>query len=835
MPKLIIDGREIEVAKGTKVITAAEKLGIMIPRFCYLEALGAIGACRMCAVKFLDGPVKGIEMSCMIEAKDNMVVSTTDPEAVEFRRYVIEWLMLNHPLDCPVCDEGGHCLLQDETVSGGHGRRRYQGLKRTYNDQYLGELVQHEMNRCIHCWRCRRFYQEYAGYRDLGALQIANHMYFGRFEDGTLESPFAGNIIDICPTGVFTDKPSRYTGRRWDYERWPSVCLHCSLGCNIVGSARYRKVVRLEAGINDYVNGFFICDRGRYGFDYANHLKRPRYTRIDGQEMALAEAVELTAAKLKEIITTAGPGAVACWGSPRCSLETMAELTRLCRSLNWPSPKFFPEPQQAHNTIRAVSRLDSRIALFLREIEQADFILVAAADPLNEAPMLALALRQAVRHGARVVVLDPRPVWLPLDFDHLPLSLDEINLNLKFICRLGLEGQNTQDWDSRILEFFTSLPTETLNASPLREQLLAAGAALKDSRRPVLVCGTDLARESTIDLMADLTLLLQARDKKAGLFYLLAGPNAFGAALLSAGKEAAEDLVSALEQGNIKALILVENDPLAASPDREKLLQALKNLELLVVLDYLPSDSADLAQIFLPTTTVFEKDHSHYVNQEGRVQRTTPLHLGGIPISQLGPSHPPRDYRAVIPGGDPLPAGLTLAAIAQDLLAPREDRVEGDLWEFLAQENELFKGIKDLPESEKVPGIRILPERSKTEAFAGPWEELPQPLPEDRVELLLVEQTFGTEELAGYSSIIQKVENQPVIILPELVARNWGLTPGEAVTVQLPQGEIRVNLAVAGNMNPAVAFLPRHHQLEWQKFASRPLWLGKKDFHQVAP
>ena len=174
----------------------------MIPRFCYHQALGSLGACRMCAVKFLEGPVKGVEMSCMIEAKDGMVVSTTHPEAVDFRRYVIEWLMLNHPHDCPVCDEGGHCLLQDETVSGGHGLRRYQGLKRTYHDQYLGEFVQHEMNRCIHCWRCRRFYQEFAGYRDLGALQIANRMYFGRFEDGPLESPFAGNLIDICPTGV---------------------------------------------------------------------------------------------------------------------------------------------------------------------------------------------------------------------------------------------------------------------------------------------------------------------------------------------------------------------------------------------------------------------------------------------------------------------------------------------------------------------------------------------------------------------------------------------------------------------------------------------------------
>jgi len=244
MPTLIIDERRIEVAQGVKVIEAAEQLGIMIPRFCFHKALGSVGACRMCAVKFVDGPVRGIRMSCMEDVRDGMVVSTTDPEAVEFRQYVIEWLMLNHPHDCPVCDEGGHCLLQDTTVSGGHGLRRYQGKKRTYRDQYLGYLVGHEMNRCIHCYRCVRYYQEFSGYRDLGAFQIGSRVYFGRFSDGPLESPFAGNLIDICPTGVFTDLPSRYRVRRWDMERGPSVCIHCSLGCNTIAGARYREVLQ---------------------------------------------------------------------------------------------------------------------------------------------------------------------------------------------------------------------------------------------------------------------------------------------------------------------------------------------------------------------------------------------------------------------------------------------------------------------------------------------------------------------------------------------------------------------------------------------------------------
>jgi NADH-quinone oxidoreductase subunit G len=416
MPKLIIDDRIIEVVPGVKVIDAAEQLGIMIPRFCYHKALGSVGACRMCAVKFVDGPVKGIHMSCMVDARDGMVVSTTDPEAVEFRKYVIEWLMLNHPHDCPVCDEGGHCLLQDTTVSGGHGLRRYPGQKRTYRDQYLGHLVAHEMNRCIHCYRCVRYYQEFSGYRDLGAFAIGSRVYFGRFADGPLESPFAGNLIDICPTGVFTDLTSKYRVRRWDMERGPSVCIHCSLGCNTIAGARYREVLRQEARFSEHVNGYFICDRGRFGYQYESHENRPRVARIYGSETEMDKAIDFAAQKIDEIIQTRGSEAVACLGSSRSSLETQAMLAEFCQMKNIPGPVYFLDKSIANKVKSAVSRLDMQSALSMREIEDVDFILALGVDAINEAPMLALAMRQAVRNGALAVVADPRPVSLPFEF-----------------------------------------------------------------------------------------------------------------------------------------------------------------------------------------------------------------------------------------------------------------------------------------------------------------------------------------------------------------------------------------------------------------------------------
>ena len=440
MPKLIIDDRKIEVAPGVKVIAAAEQAGIMIPRFCYHPALGSVGACRMCAVKFLEGPVHGLQMSCMVEARDGMVVSSTDDEAVDFRRFIIELLMLNHPHDCPVCDEGGHCLLQDETVSGGHAMRRYMGKKRTHRDQYLGELVQHEMNRCIHCYRCKRFYQDFCGYRDFGVMGIAGRTYFGRYSDGPLENPFSGNLIDICPTGVLTDKPARFKGRRWDFQRAPSLCIHCSLGCHTVVSARYRELMRVEARYNEDINGHFICDRGRFGFAFANHPDRPRQARIHGNAATYEDALQTAAERLSTISRSAGPDAIACAASSRSSVETQMGLKFLAQALGWRSPGFFMDRLQQDKVSAAVGRLNPDLAISLREMEHADAILVLGADPIREAPMLALAMRQAQRAGAKVAVLDPRPVSLPFEFEHWPLTPDDLNSALQELMRSVLSG-----------------------------------------------------------------------------------------------------------------------------------------------------------------------------------------------------------------------------------------------------------------------------------------------------------------------------------------------------------------------------------------------------------
>jgi len=504
MPKLIIDNIDVEVPDGTTVLEAARKLGIVIPHFCYHPALGSVGACRLCAMKFLDGPVKGIQMSCMVEARDGMVVSTTDTEAARLRSLVIEWLMINHPHDCPVCDEGGECLLQDYTVAGGHGVRRFTGRKRTFIPQYLGDYVEHEMNRCIECYRCVRYYQEYAGGSDFGVMGSAGRVYFGRFAEGTLESPYSGNLVDICPTGVFTDKTARFRARYWDYEMAPSVCPHCSLGCSTTPAARYRELLKTMARRNDTVNGWFICDRGRFSNHAVNDPARPRMPVLDGIEVSRDEALGALLLRLGEVLELYGPDSIALVGSSRLSLEANLLLGQLAPLLETDLLCFFTDNVVADRTAAAVSLLTGDTAASLADVRAADCIAVVECDLREEGPMMLLALRQAWRNGA--------PVFLVGDTSPLEQAKD--------------------------------VAIEAVQLSFLEEAPLAL------FERPVVICGTKRCRVETI---------AQLDRAGARLAFLLSGPNACGNALL-AREHGSVTLESAVATGKVRGVIAVEAD-----------------------------------------------------------------------------------------------------------------------------------------------------------------------------------------------------------------------------------------------------------------------------------
>ncbi len=306
MGTIYVDGKAYEADPKQNLLHACLSLGFDLPYFCWHAALGSVGACRQCAVKqFKDAhDTHGrLVMACMTPAAPETRISIHDPEAVAFRAGIVEGMMLNHPHDCPVCDEGGECHLQDMTVMTGHDYRRTRFPKRTFRNQYLGPFVYHEMNRCIQCYRCVRFYRQYAGGNDLNSFGNKNTVFFGRDQDGVLESEFAGNLVEVCPTGVFTDRTLRrhYT-RKWDLRMAPSICCHCGAGCNITIGERYGLLRRVLSRFNSEVNGYFLCDRGRYGYEFVNSKRQDSQPQLDGEIIAREEAER----NLRSLIASGG-------------------------------------------------------------------------------------------------------------------------------------------------------------------------------------------------------------------------------------------------------------------------------------------------------------------------------------------------------------------------------------------------------------------------------------------------------------------------------------------------------------------------------------------------
>ncbi len=404
-----IDGKRYEVDGADNLLHACLSLGLDVPYFCWHPALGSVGACRQCAVKMYrdaDDQQGRLVMSCMTQAFDNTYISIADAEAKEFRKSVIEWLMVNHPHDCPVCEEGGHCHLQDMTVMAGQNKRRYRFTKRTHRNQELGPFVNHEMNRCIACYRCVRYYNDYADGGDLGVFGAHDNVYFGRVADGQLESEFSGNLTEVCPTGVFTDKThsARYN-RKWDMQFAPSVCQQCAVGCNTSPGERYGELRRIENRYNGAVNHYFLCDRGRFGYGYVNRADRPR-------QMLARAGTEYEAAsaqgELNRLADTVRDAArLVGIGSPRASIEANFALLQLVGADSFSCGMDEAETALLARSLEILRNGAARTPS-LREIEDHDAILVLGEDVTQTAPRIALALRQAVRGRAAELAADKK-------------------------------------------------------------------------------------------------------------------------------------------------------------------------------------------------------------------------------------------------------------------------------------------------------------------------------------------------------------------------------------------------------------------------------------------
>jgi NADH-quinone oxidoreductase subunit G len=459
-------------------------------------------------------------------------------------------------------------------------------------------------------------------------------------------------------------------------------------------------------------------------------------------------------------------------------------------------------------------------------MERADFILVLGADPINEAPMVAPAMRQAWRHGGRVAVLDPRPVELPFPFDHVPICPDDMGRSAGALVKLAVDRTALEKLGEAALRFYDALPVDPLPQGGVETNVGELVSGLRESRNPIIVCGTDVVRATVPAVAGDLARLLHAGKERAGLFFVLPGANAFGAALVSPGGDSLESVINAVEAGSVRALVVVESDLFSRFPDEKRLEEALRKVELLVVADCLPTKTTALASILLPSQSLYEAGGC-FVNQEGRMQRALPVYLGGTSILQTGGGdHPPRVFRSDIPGGGPRPAREILAELA-GALEGREVSWR-ELWRHAV---DFIPDLSRVPVPEEIPeeGMRLKIASdpggglfSSAPPGAGPGGAAGQGM-----ELFLVDRTFGTEELSSHSPHLQELEGPPCLFMQAEDAGRLGLTDGEQVRLTLERGAVEVKLRVVEGMAKGVVFLPRHWRLQWRKLKGSPSRLAR--------
>jgi NADH-quinone oxidoreductase subunit G len=579
--------------------------------------------------------------------------------------------------------------------------------------------------------------------------------------------------------------------------------------------------VRQEALYSAEVNGHFLCDRGRFGFYYTEDPFRPRKACFGPREASLTEALAVGREGLRGVAAAHGPEAVALAAGMGCSLETLYAAQRLCNNSGWPAPSFFPQAAVAERIESAVHHLDEPLALSLGAVAEADFILVVGGDPLNEAPMLALALRQAQRKGAAVGVIDPRPVALPLAFTHLAAHPGELDQCLGALFKASVEGWGFEWLDEAARAFHRQLPDLGACREAFHDPVDHLVQRLRRARRPLIVCGSELVSPATPALAAEGCRLLRAMDQAAHLFYMLPEANSFGAALLGGGDF--DQTLTNIESGRVKALILVEWDPLRDHPDGRRVANALARLDLLVVLDHVATAVGDQAQILLPTATIYESG-GLFINHEGRLQQSWPAGRGGISVAQTGGGgHPPRVYSNEIPGGDPCPAWRLLAQLGPDP-APAA----------VALVDELLPAI-GLPADGPIPaeGVRV-----RAAAGAGPQRQpspgtTPGQIPEG-FELLTTAWTFGTEPLAALSPPLRQIEAPPHLAMHRADAAGLGIQEGDQLSIQTAGGNLTLAVRLCDNMARGVLIVPRHHRLAWQVLATAGNPIGAYQISKTA-
>ena len=566
MPKLTVDGIEVEVPAGATVLQACEAAGKEIPRFCYHERLSIAGNCRMCLVEVAPGPPKP-QASCALPAADNQVITTTSEKVKKAREGVMEFLLINHPLDCPICDQGGECDLQDQSIAYGRGHTRFQENKRAVTEKYMGPIVKTVMTRCIQCTRCVRFAEEVAGVEDIGAIGRGENMQITTYLEHAIQSELSGNVVDLCPVGALTSKPYAFEARPWELTKTPGIDVMDAVGTNVRFDSRGRQVLRVLPRINEDVNEEWAHDKTRHAVDglVRSRLDRP-YVRVKGKLRPVSWNDAFAA--IAKAVKGAGKDEIAAVAGDLVEVESLYAAKKLLAALGSTLTEGRQNGLGYDTSSVSVLRFNTTIS----GLEQADVILLAGTNIRWEAPLINTRIRKSIKKNkAQIFAIGP-----------------EVDLTYK------------ARWLGNDLALLANLPAEVADA-------------LKNAKNPAVLVGeTVLGAEggfaAVLKLAADFKIV---RNDWNGFNIVHTSASRMGALMLGFTTPGGLNAIAA-KAATLKALFVLGAD----DADLSAFEKTFK-----VYIGHHGDKAAHAADVILPGAAYTEKPGT-WVNLEGRVQRS---------------------------------------------------------------------------------------------------------------------------------------------------------------------------------------------------------------------
>ena len=604
MVEIELDGQKIEVLEGSMVMHAAEKAGTYIPHFCYHKKLSIAANCRMCLVDVEKAPKP--MPACATPVTQGMIVRTKSEKALKAQQGVMEFLLINHPLDCPICDQGGECQLQDLAVGYGAGKSRYTEEKRVVFHKNVGPLVSmEEMSRCIHCTRCVRFGQEIAGVMELGMAHRGEHAEIQTFVGRSVDSELSGNMIDICPVGALTSKPFRYSARTWELSRRKSISPHDSTGANLVVQVKNNQVMRVVPLENDDVNECWLADRDRFSYEALNSDQRLTQPMIKQggawKTVDWTTALEYVANGLKLVKAEHGAKAIGALGSAHSTVEELHLLAALTRSIGSENIDYRLRHADFGNVAEAgqAQWLGTSIA----SLTTLDRALVIGSNLRKDHPLFAQRLRQAARHGAMI----------------LSIGANEDDWLMPVAARITAAPSA---WVQALADVAAAVSASTGVAAPVAgtvtDAAQAVAASLLSGAHKAVLLGNAAAQHPQAASLLSLANWIAAQTS-ATVGYLTEASNSVGAQLVGAmPKSAGLNAGEMLDGAHLKALLLLNCDPVLDSANPAAAAKALVAADMVVVMSPFKS-GLDYADVLLPTAP-FTETSGTFVNAEGRAQ-----------------------------------------------------------------------------------------------------------------------------------------------------------------------------------------------------------------------